>query len=99
MKIITHGRRSGKTTKAVIEAAKTGNYIVVANRYHRQGVLEIAEGLGLKVNVLTLQDIKNGEHYGLQLRTGKVIVDEAQVVLEQLLGMEVDMMILSEEEL
>ncbi|MGK5510486.1 hypothetical protein [Brevibacillus formosus] len=72
-------RKSGKTTRILEEASKTGLPILASNIMMKRYLEGTAKQLGFtSVTVITLDDLKDR-------RVNKVYIDEAQLMLEHLL--------------
>jgi len=77
-------RKSGKTTNLLIIANAKNVPILVHNQPMKRHLEDYAKRLGLKnVRVITLYELDRGS-------VGGVIVDEAQLLLEQLLKVRID---------
>lgn len=97
-KIIVDGRHTGKTTKAIIESAKTGYPILAFDRRMANYIVSQAEDMGTKIPTpLTLQQVKNGKLDGHK-RGDRLIVDEGLMILERMIGMSIHMITISERE-
>ena len=97
-KIIVDGRCTGKTTKAIIESAKTGYPILAFDRRMANYIVSQADDIGIKIPTpLTLQQVRNGRLDGHK-REDRLIVDEGLMILEQMLGMSIHMITMSERE-
>jgi hypothetical protein len=86
MKVLSRPRAAGKTYQAVIEAAKTGARIVTISRRESERVKRIAFDMGLKINDPICFDEAYHKNSGWH---GKIIVDNANWILQRLLGAEV----------
>jgi hypothetical protein len=96
-KIIVEGRRSGKTTRAIEESARTGRYIVVRNDAMKKSINVLADELGIRIlNPITLDEWKHG--VANRVKVEGVIVDEGLIMLEELLGTRIHMITISETE-
>ena len=96
-KIIVDGRRSGKTTRAIEESARTGRYIVVRNDAMKHSINVLADELGIRIlNPITLDEWKRGVAVRVKLKG--IIVDEGLIMLEELLGTSIHMITISERE-
>ena len=94
-KIVVDKRRTGKTTKAILESAKTGQYILVANRAMAHSVSELARELGVSIPFpVTQGEWERG--VGGHVRRSGVIIDEGLILLETILGTHVHMITMSE---
>lgn len=93
MKIVSLPRRSGKTTEAIMESAKTGKYILVMNREQAKMIADMARKLDIKIPFpVTVQELRDGS--SIQ----EVIVDEAGTMLEHLIRKKITMMTVTDEE-
>ena len=90
-KIIVDEKGTGKTTKAIKEAAKTGKYIIVPNRRMAMYTFYMAKEINLNIPFpITIDEWIRGEVSRTVKKQG-VIVDEGLILLETLLGSKVDM--------
>ncbi len=97
-KIIVEGRRSGKTTKAIIESAKTGIPILAPHREMARHILRQAHDAGIDIPYpVTLDEWAKGRTQGNGAKPG-LIVDEGLILLEKILGTHVHMITMSERE-
>lgn len=97
-KIIVGKRRSGKTTDAILESEKTGYPILVRDRRMADYISFQADELGAKIPIpVTLRQLKNGKLDGHE-KGMQLIVDEGLMILEQILGMSIHMITISERE-
>ena len=95
MKIISLPRRAGKTTVAIKESAKTGKYILVLNKQQARSLFTQSQKLGLNIPFpITLDKILDNK----SLWVKEIIVDEAGIILEHLLGRNITMITITEEE-
>ena len=83
MKIVMGGRRSGKTSELIRASAETGAPIVCFNYDARKCVEAAAKSMGVKIP----QPVHLAERMRQDGRNrhGRIIVDEAQLVLAKLL--------------
>lgn len=97
-KIIVGKRRSGKTTDAILESEKTGYPILVRDRRMADYISFQADELDAKIPIpVTLRQLKNGKLDGHE-KGMQLIVDEGLMILEQILGMSIHMITISERE-
>lgn len=97
-KIIVDGRCTGKTTKAILESAKTGYPILAFDRRMANYIVSQANHMGAKIPApLTLQQVRNGRLDGHK-REDRLIVDEGLMILERMIGMSIHMITISERE-
>lgn len=97
-KIIVEPRRSGKTTKAIMESAKTGSFILVSNFAMARAVYDTARYLGIDIPYpITVEEWKD---MGIKtfVRKKGIIIDEGLIVLEALLDARINMITISERE-
>lgn len=91
--VLAGPRRSGKTTKLLLRANETGIPILVHNEAMKRHIRWTAKQMDLKnVKVITLHDLKCN-------KVERVIVDEFQSLLEQMLRTRIDTMSVSTYEL
>ena len=55
------GRRNGKTAEAIIAAHTKGYTIVTSTRANAENVKKIAKNIGIPVNVVSMEEIKEAE--------------------------------------
>jgi hypothetical protein len=100
-KIIVEPRRSGKSTKAILESVKTGYPILVPTFGMKKSVKSTAVKYGLENELpepLSLGDWERGNTWNGNEGIDGVIVDEALILLENILGTKVKMLTMSERE-
>ena len=86
------GRRSGKTTQLLKKAAISGVPVLTPNIHMKSYLQGVAKSLGLEsVNVITVEELNKVRSLGLSTPK-KVVIDEAQLMLETLLRVKVDEM-------
>lgn len=86
MNIITGPRASGKTTKAILEAAKTGHYILVNNQQQAKALADTAVSMSVYIPYpVTVQEIMSHRIENTSLNRDGIIVDNALDVLQELL--------------
>lgn len=96
MKIILDKRRSGKTVRLVVESHIKNVPIMTLNRQMAKIVKESAEWLGLKIpDPICLDDFLRNRHYDYE---NGILIDEAQMVLTELLKTKIHTMTLTEED-
>lgn len=96
MKVIARGRCSGKTMELVKESAMTGSYILVRDRSMVQEVEKLAIKMNLKIPYpITPDEIQRGKAYGTSIKRDGVLVDNAELVLQQLLGVKINALTVS----
>lgn len=100
-RIIVEGRRTGKTTKAIIQSVKTGGTILTAHKRMARAVEDAAEKMGIQIPKDMPKPITIGEFEhkrGNNLVEGGVIIDEALIVLGEVLGVPIEMITMSDKE-
>lgn len=96
MKIILDKRRSGKTVRLVVESHTKNVPIMTLNRQMAKIVKESAERLGLKIpDPICLDDFLRNRHCDYE---NGILIDEAQMVLTELLKTKIHTMTLTEED-
>lgn len=97
-KLIVEGRRSGKTTKAILESAKTGIPILVPHREMARHIQQQARDAGVDIPYpVTLEEWSKARFRGTDAKPG-LIIDEGLILLEKILGAHVHMITVSERE-
>lgn len=95
MKVVASPRGTGKTTEAILESAKTGKYIVTVNKKQTKMVADMAKKLKLNIPFpITLDEILRGT--GPLVK--EVIVDEAGLILEQIINKKITMLTATSED-
>ena len=85
MKIIVGGRRTGKTTALLKEAAEHNAVIVTTDKHRAEILFNQARDLGLSIRMpVSLQDLKRSRLAGSFVNS--LYIDEAEYVLAHLLG-------------
>lgn len=83
-------RRTGKTTKLIEESAKTGCYILVASRCQAKAVFKLAIELGMVIPYpVTINEIDPHKVMGSSLERDGILVDEALIVLQKMIGLKI----------
>lgn len=83
MKVITGGRRAGKTTKLIKLAAEDFAYIVCCSKEECQRIFEQAKEMGLYIPFpITIQDLLEKRYYGEGVR--RIAVDNIGFVFSQI---------------
>lgn len=100
-RIIVEGRRAGKTTKAIIQSVKTGGTILVAHKGMARAVEDAAEKMGIQIpkdmpKPITIREFEHKRENNL-VEDG-VIIDEALIVLREVLGVPIEMITMSDKE-
>ena len=94
MKIIADKRKSGKTVRIVVESSVKNIPILVPNRCMGKLVLDTAKWLDLKIpEPITINDITNPVFRPV-LANG-ILIDEAQMIMQQILGVIIHTMTLT----
>lgn len=93
IEIICKGRRQGKTYDLILESARTGVPILTA--YNSKHIVDQARLIGAKIlQPMTVKEYKYFKDNGSLLNSknwkGKLLIDEVDGVLEQLLGVKVE---------
>lgn len=93
IEIICKGRGQGKTYDLILESARTGGPILTA--YNSKHILDQARLIGAKIlQPMTVKEYKYFKDNGSLLNSknwkGKLLIDEVDGVLEQLLGVKVE---------
>lgn len=97
MRILHLGRRRGKTTITVAWAIANNGYILVHDYRTRDRLIREYKNAGLKPEqVITPDDLRVGKHYGRDV-TPKVSIDNLELLIHRLTGMEVDLITTSTE--
>lgn len=97
MKIICSGRRSGKTTKIIMESARTGHYILVSNKTQARYTFKMARDMDLNIPFpITIEELMI---YGVDVtvRRQGILVDEGQHILEKVLDSKINVMTINTE--
>ena len=97
-KIIVDKRRTGKTTKAIEESARTSKYILAPNRVMAEHIFKQALDLGINIPFpVTIDEVLN-KHVSHRAKEKGFIIDEGLMLLENILGAHVHMITISERE-
>ena len=93
IEIICKGRGQGKTYDLILESARTGIPILTA--YNSRHIVDQARFIGAKIHQpMTVEEYKYFKNNGSLLNSkdwkGKLLVDEVDKVLEQLLGAQIE---------
>ena len=87
MKIINLGRGQGKTTRLLYASEFNDMPILCANSYMKKVLLERATFYGLKIpEPISVSDITSGYTRGSENANKEILVDEAPMVLQNLLN-------------
>lgn len=86
--LIVGGRGTGKTTELIRIAAAEGRYIVVPNERMKRCVAKQAKDMGLNM----LYPVAFEELPFHRRFVGEVLVDEAQMILEKVIGAHINTM-------
>lgn len=96
MKIIARDRRKGKTTDLIKESALTGNYILVSNHTEAQVIFQLAHQMKLSIPLpVTIRELSLPKNQGTSIRRDGILVDNAERVLQQLLGIKINTLTIS----
>lgn len=96
MKVIARGRRTGKTIEIIKESALTGNYILVRNHTEAQRILRLAQKMKLSIPLpVTVSEVSLGRIQGTSIKRDGILVDNAEFVLQQLLGIKINTLTIS----
>lgn len=86
MKLYVSGRGSGKTMWAMMESARTGVPILAFNKKNKQNIVKMALNFGIDIpEPVTIEDLNE---FGKD-KNEEVIVDEAQELLQKMLGVKI----------
>jgi hypothetical protein len=98
MRVICKPRRAGKTTDLIKMAAQSQAYIVVMHRREAQRIAEQAEEMGLDIRFpVTFEELLQTKMVGSFVRN--IIIDNADILLERLLGnLKIECISLTEED-
>lgn len=87
MKIINLGRGQGKTTRLLFASEFQDIPILCAKRIHKQQLLDAAKRLGLQIpEPIAVDEISSSKIKEKQIENKDVLIDEAPLVLQQLLN-------------
>ena len=87
MKIINLGRGQGKTTRLLYASEFNDIPILCANSYMKKELLERSAFYGLKIpEPISVNDIISNKHRGSEVVDKEILVDEAPMVLQNLLN-------------
>lgn len=96
-KIFTGGRASGKTTAAIKEASKHNLYILVTTRQQAAYVAMRAREMDLKIPYpISIDELEKTNLSKSSIIRDGIIVEEAQSILEKLIGTRIRMMTATE---
>lgn len=80
MNILLAGRQRGKSTIAIREADRNGIPLVCPSESAKDSLLKTSKEMGCEIEIITASECaRRGNKYG------SVVVDDANLVLEQLL--------------
>lgn len=95
MKLIIKPRYSGKTTELIKISAETGVPILVGNRQQAKYIKRMADDLSLWItDPYIISELKNGD----RISPHKILVDDVEYILQQLIGAEITAMTISNNE-
>lgn len=99
MKKIIGPRRSGKTTELIKEAAETRKYILVTSRSQAERMFHQAREMELDINFpVTVEEFKKTHFVGTTIQRNGLLVDDALIVLQDLLHIQVHAAVVSNDE-
>lgn len=99
MKIIARCRGTGKTTDLIKESALTGSYILVSNKSMVRSIMQSAQQMGLKIPYpVTIDELKMGNFQKSSIKRDGLLVDNAELVLQQLIGTKINTLTISVDE-
>lgn len=94
MNIICKPRGCGKTYDLIMESARTGHPIITATQRMSRYINEQAKFMGVKIKqAISVEEYKifnaNGSLFNSPCWTGKVLIDDVDLVLNELLNVEI----------
>ena len=90
--VIIQNKGAGKTTHAIITSSKTGATIITHNMMTAKEVLKQAEYLGCNIpKPMSINQYLNMKHN----RPEKIIIDELEAVLSQVLDSKIELITIS----
>lgn len=96
MKVIARGRRTGKTIEIIKESALTGNYILVRDHTEAQRLFQLAQEMKLSIPLpVTVSEISLGRIHGTSIKRDGILVDNAELVLQQMIGAKINTLTIS----
>lgn len=96
MKVIARGRCSGKTMEIIKESALTGSYILVRNHSEVERIAQLAQQMNLSIPYpVTVSEISLGRIQGTSIKRDGILVDNAELVLQQMIGAEINTLTIS----
>lgn len=90
MKIYDVPRGCGKSTKCILDSAKTGYPIICADNNSKSYILEKARELNKEIETYTCQECLEPEFWRGRRKPERIIIDELPMVLNQIFGTEVE---------
>lgn len=90
MKIYDVPRGYGKSTKCILDSAKTGYPIICADNNSKSYILEKARELNKEIETYTCQECLELEFWRGRRKPERIIIDELPMVLNQIFGTEVE---------
>lgn len=95
MKLIIKPRCSGKTTELIKISAETDVPILVGNRQQSEYIKRMAHDLRLWIkDPYIISELKNSD----RIPPNKILIDDAEYILQQLIGAEITAMTISNNE-
>ena len=89
MEVIHKGRGEGKTTELIKMSAETGKYILTPCLLGAQNIQRMAQEMKLTIPFpITVGEVKQHGFRGSFIKS--ILIDDADIVLQQLLGVKVD---------
>ena len=96
MKIILKGRGEGKTTELIKESAKTGKYILTADRNRVCKIDEMAKRMGLHIPFpITVEEAMRYRFRDSFIN--RILIDDADDVLRMIFQVEIDTITLTKD--
>lgn len=96
-KIIVDERGSGKTTKAIKESARTGKYILAPNIHMARMIYDSARKMDIQIPFpVAVEELNDSRFRGSSISRDGLIIDEALMTLEAILGVPIHMITMSE---
>lgn len=96
MKIIIKGRGEGKTTELIKESAKTGKYILTADRERVCHIDKMAKSMGLHIPFpITVEEAMRYRFRDSFIKS--ILIDDADDVLKMIFQVEIDIITLTKD--
>lgn len=99
MRIFKGGRRSGKTTWAIVESARLNASILVISNGRKKLVMERAEGMGIEIPEPIVLGAWNRDKGKASPQRQGIIIDEAQEVLQTMFDREIKAITINDNEM